>query len=48
TRKNQYNNLFYDLIKRSMQQEENKQSLADGKKYDLLIQTLEQEYLEKP
>ncbi|CAG8803006.1 28735_t:CDS:2, partial [Dentiscutata erythropus] len=48
TRKNQYNNLFYDLIECSMRQEEDKQSLADGEKYNLLIQTLEQEYLEEP
>ncbi|CAG8816265.1 19819_t:CDS:2, partial [Cetraspora pellucida] len=43
---NLYNTLLYDVIENEMKEDNNKQSFEDGEKYDLLIQTLEEPFLD--
>ncbi|CAG8490622.1 15329_t:CDS:2, partial [Cetraspora pellucida] len=47
-RKHRFNTLLYDTIEREMKEDNDKQSFEDGEKYDLLIQTLEQTFLDSP
>ncbi|CAG8598618.1 11117_t:CDS:1, partial [Cetraspora pellucida] len=44
--KKRYNTLLYDVIEKEMKEDNDKQSFEDKEKYDLLIQTLEQTFLE--
>ncbi|CAG8819589.1 24971_t:CDS:2, partial [Cetraspora pellucida] len=45
-RKHRYNTLLYNILENEMKEDNDKQSFEDGEKYDQLIQTLEQDFLD--
>ncbi|CAG8854084.1 33898_t:CDS:1, partial [Gigaspora margarita] len=47
-RKTQYNNLLYVITERQIRNEQNKQPLADGERYDLIIQSIDESFLNTP
>ncbi|CAG8529745.1 13750_t:CDS:2 [Ambispora leptoticha] len=47
-RKFKYYNLLYDLIKKNMEEDTDKNQFADNGTYDILIQGLDQNYLKPP
>ncbi|CAG8826975.1 6683_t:CDS:2, partial [Cetraspora pellucida] len=47
-RKHRYNTLLYDILENEMKEDNDKQSFEDGEKYNQLIQTLEQDFLDSP
>ncbi|RIB03323.1 hypothetical protein C2G38_2225453 [Gigaspora rosea] len=46
TRKNRYYNLLYIVTERQMRFEQNKQLLADNERYDLIIQSIDEAFLD--